>query len=184
MKETFVGGAFAGTALPGAHTRSRQSKAGDIPTTILGKTGEKVTIIAQGGARMDLHPTVPEAAEHVSRVYDLGVTYFDCAATYWGGKSEEAYGIGLKGSVRKSSLPARPASARKRAGSGTGQLVQEAEDGSPRYVADARCATQEEIEKILGPGGAMEAFEAAKKAGKCRFIGFTGHSIMTSTRSC
>jgi predicted aldo/keto reductase-like oxidoreductase len=27
----------------------------------------------------------------------------------------------------------------------------------------------------MGPGGAMEAFEAAKKAGKCRFIGFTGH---------
>ncbi|PYV21865.1 MAG: aldo/keto reductase, partial [Acidobacteria bacterium] len=28
---------------------------------------------------------------------------------------------------------------------------------------------------IFGPGGAIEAFEAAKKAGKCRFIGFTGH---------
>ncbi len=28
---------------------------------------------------------------------------------------------------------------------------------------------------ILGPGGPIEAFEAAKKAGKCRFIGFTGH---------
>ena len=32
-----------------------------------------------------------------------------------------------------------------------------------------------EVEQIFGPGGAMEAFEAAKKAGKCRFIGFTGH---------
>ena len=35
--------------------------------------------------------------------------------------------------------------------------------------------TPEEIKTILGPGGAMEAFQAAKKAGKCRFIGFTGH---------
>src|SRR5919202_221493 len=34
---------------------------------------------------------------------------------------------------------------------------------------------KEEIDRILSPGGAMEAFEAAKKAGKCRFIGFTGH---------
>ena len=32
-----------------------------------------------------------------------------------------------------------------------------------------------EVEQIFGPGGAIEAFEAAKKAGKCRFIGFTGH---------
>jgi predicted aldo/keto reductase-like oxidoreductase len=28
---------------------------------------------------------------------------------------------------------------------------------------------------LLAPGGALEAFEAAKQAGKCRFIGFTGH---------
>jgi predicted aldo/keto reductase-like oxidoreductase len=35
--------------------------------------------------------------------------------------------------------------------------------------------TKAQIAQILGPGGAMEAFEAATKAGKCRFIGFTGH---------
>jgi predicted aldo/keto reductase-like oxidoreductase len=34
---------------------------------------------------------------------------------------------------------------------------------------------QKDIDQILAPGGAMEAFEAAKKAGKCRFFGFTGH---------
>ena len=34
---------------------------------------------------------------------------------------------------------------------------------------------REDIEAVMKPGGAMEAFEAAKKAGKCRFIGFTGH---------
>ena len=33
----------------------------------------------------------------------------------------------------------------------------------------------QEVEQIFAPGGAIEAFEAAKKAGKCRFIGFTGH---------
>src|SRR5450432_3250181 len=32
-----------------------------------------------------------------------------------------------------------------------------------------------EVEQIFAPGGAIEAFVAAKKAGKCRFIGFTGH---------
>jgi predicted aldo/keto reductase-like oxidoreductase len=36
-------------------------------------------------------------------------------------------------------------------------------------------AEKQEVEQIFGPGGAIEAFEAAKKAGKCRFIGFTGH---------
>ncbi len=36
-------------------------------------------------------------------------------------------------------------------------------------------STMEEVDQIFAPGGAIEAFEAAKKAGKCRFIGFTGH---------
>ena len=35
--------------------------------------------------------------------------------------------------------------------------------------------TLDEVQAVLKPGGAMEAFEAAKKAGKCRLIGFTGH---------
>jgi aryl-alcohol dehydrogenase-like predicted oxidoreductase len=79
-RRVFVGGAF-----------------GAIPTRDFGKTGVKVSVIAQGGARMDLHPTVAEAAAHVRRVYDLGLTYFDCAHAYWGGKAEDVYGIGLQG---------------------------------------------------------------------------------------
>jgi hypothetical protein len=54
-------------------------KAGDIRTTTFGKTGVEVSVIAQGGARMDLHPDVRTAAEHVGTVYDLGVTYFHSA---------------------------------------------------------------------------------------------------------
>src|SRR5688572_24566557 len=63
----------------GALEELQNVKAGDIPTTTFGKTGIQVSIVAQGGARMDLHPDVQTAAAHVRRVYDLGVTYFDCA---------------------------------------------------------------------------------------------------------
>ena len=34
---------------------------------------------------------------------------------------------------------------------------------------------KDDVARVFAPGGAIEAFEAAKKAGKCRFIGFTGH---------
>src|ERR1022692_2575330 len=34
---------------------------------------------------------------------------------------------------------------------------------------------QKDVDQIFAPGGAIEAFEGAKKAGKCRFFGFTGH---------
>ena len=54
-------------------------KAGDIPTTTFGKTGIQVSVIAQGGSPSEIHPDVQAAVAHVRRVYDLGVTYFDCA---------------------------------------------------------------------------------------------------------
>jgi predicted aldo/keto reductase-like oxidoreductase len=151
-------------------------KAGDIPTTTFGNTGLRVSVIAQGGARMDLHPDIQTAAAHVRKVYDLGITYFDCARLYWEGRSEEAYGIGLEG-VRKNvflttKTPKRTAK----------EAEQDLEISLRLLKTDYvdlwqmhTIETQADIDKILSPGGALEAFEAAKKAGKCRFIGFTGH---------
>ena len=57
-RRTFVGAAFAGVSLTGAYARPPRPKAGDIPMKEFGKTGVKVTIIAQGGARMDLFPNI------------------------------------------------------------------------------------------------------------------------------
>jgi Aldo/keto reductase family len=91
-RRSLVGGALAGVSITGTYAASQKLKSGDIPTTTLGKTGIKVSVIAQGGARMDLHPDVSTAAAHVRRMYELGITYFDCARVYWAGRSEEAYG--------------------------------------------------------------------------------------------
>ena len=175
-RRVFVGSAFAGAGLTGAYAQAPKVKSGSIPTREFGKTGVKVSIIAQGGARMDLHPTVAEAADHVRRVYDLGLTYFDCARSYWGGKSEEAYGIGLKG-VRKNVFLTSKTTKRTRQEAeqelATSLKTLQTDHLDIWQMHDVR--TPEEIKTILGPGGAMEAFQAAKKAGKCRFIGFTGH---------
>lgn len=151
-------------------------KACDIPTTTFGKTGIEVSIIAQGGARMDLHPNIHAAAAHVRNVYDLGVTYFDCARAYWDGRSEEAYGIGLEG-VRKNvflttKTQKRTAKEAERDLATSLRLLKT--DYVDLWQVHA-VQNQGDIDKILSLGGAMEAFEAAKKAGKCRFIGFTGH---------
>ena len=175
-RRLFVGGAFTGIPITGAFAAQQKPKAGDIPTTTFGRTGVKVSVIAQGGARMDLHPDVQTAAAHVRKVYELGVTYFDCARLYWDGRSEEAYGIGLQG-VRKNVFLTTKTAKR------TAKEVEQELETSLRLLKTDHLdlwqmhsiENQGDIEKILAPGGAMEAFEAAKKAGKCRFIGFTGH---------
>jgi predicted aldo/keto reductase-like oxidoreductase len=167
---------FRKREIPMALEKPQKVKAGDIPTTTFGKTGVKVSVIAQGGARMDLHPDIQSAATYVRRVYDLGVTYFDCARLYWDGRSEEAYGIGLQG-IRKNvflttKTPKRTAKEAEQDLETSLRLLKT--DYIDLWQVHA-VQNQDDIDKILGPGGAMEAFEAAKKAGKCRFIGFTGH---------
>ncbi len=175
-RRSFIGSAFAGVAITGVFAAPQKVKAGDIPTTTFGKTGIKVSVIAQGGARMDLHPDIQTAAAHVRGVYDLGVTYFDCARAYWDGRSEEAYGIGLEG-IRKNVFLTTKTQKR------TAKEVEQELETSLRLLKTDHVdlwqvhavQNQDDIDKILRPGGAVEAFEAAKKAGKCRFIGFTGH---------
>lgn len=175
-RRSFAGGALAGVSLTGAFAAPQKVKAGDIPVTTFGKTGIQVSVIAQGGARMDLHPDVQTAAAHVRTVHDLGVNYFDCARLYWNGRSEEAYGIGLQG-IRKNVFLTTKSAKR------TAKEAEEELNTSLRLLKTDHVdlwqmhsiEKKEDIEQILAPGGAMEAFEAAKKAGKCRFIGFTGH---------
>jgi uncharacterized protein len=160
----------------GALEEPQNVKAGDIPTTTFGKTGIQVSIIAQGGGRMDLHPDVQAAAAHVRKVYDLGVTYFDCARDYWDGRSEEAYGIGLQG-IRKNVFLTTKSKKR------TAKEAEQDLETSLRLLKTDYVdlwqvhvvQSQDDIEQILRPGGALEAFEAAKQAGKCRLIGFSGH---------
>src|SRR5262245_46788877 len=175
-RRLFVGGALAGLSITGTFAKPLKAKAGDIPTTTFGKTGVKVSVIAQGGARMDLHPDVQTAAAHVRKVYDPGVTYFDCARAYWNGRSEEAYGIGLQG-VRKNVFLTT-----KTMGRTAKEVEQDLETSLRSLKTDYvdlwqvhSVMNREDIDRILAPGGALEAVERAKKAGKCRFIGFTGH---------
>lgn len=176
QRRILVGGAFAGLARTGAAPAAQSPKAGGIPTVSFGKTGVKVSVIAQGGARMDLHPDVRAAAAHVRKMYDLGITYFDCARSYWDGRAEEAYGIGLEG-VRNNVFLTTKTTKRT-----AKEALEELETSFKLLKTDHvdlwqmhAIQNQDDIARILAPGGALEAFEAAKKAGKCRFIGFTGH---------
>jgi predicted aldo/keto reductase-like oxidoreductase len=143
---------------------------------VFGKTGVKLTIVGQGGSRMDLQPDLGSARKFVRHVYDLGINYFDCAHAYWGGRAEEAYG-GVLPEVRKDVFITTKSGKRTRA-----EAEKELEISLKRLRTDYvdlwqmhDVRTEEEIEKIFGPNGAIAAFEAAKQAGKCRFIGFTGH---------
>lgn len=173
-RRVFVGGIFAG--LGAAHAVPPKVRTGDIPKRLFGKTGEKLTIVGQAGGRFPLLGGKEEARAIVRRAYDLGINYFDCAHVYWDGKSEEVYGDVLP-EFRKNIFLTTKAMGRTRQ-SAEDQLNLSLKRLKTDYVDLWQMHAIDEmsdVDQIFGPGGAVEAFEAAKKAGKCRFIGFTGH---------
>jgi aryl-alcohol dehydrogenase-like predicted oxidoreductase len=169
-RRIFVGGILAGLAVP----RPAKAKTGGIPTRVLGKTGEKLTIAGEGGARFHLIP-FEEGKSLVRRAYDLGINYFDMARSYADGHAEEVYGAVIP-EFRKDIFLTSKSGERTRKGA-------EAElETSLRTLRTDHVdlwqmhnvARMQDVDRIFAPGGAMEAFQAAKKVGKCRYIGYTG----------
>jgi len=174
QRRTFLStSAIAGLSLPGA--RAAKVSQGEIPKRTFGKTGEKLTIIGQAGGRFPLC-SYDDAKAITLRAYELGVNYFDCARIYWGGKSEEVYGAVLPPFRKKIFLTTKsPQRSRKGAEADLEQSLRALKTDYLDLWQIHQVSTIDEVQQIFAPGGAIEAFEAAKKAGKCRFMGFTGH---------
>jgi aryl-alcohol dehydrogenase-like predicted oxidoreductase len=173
-RRSFVSRIFGGLAGLGT-LRAQGLKPGDIPKRKFGKTGVEVTIIGQAGGRLSMI-SHEEARAVVRRAYELGISFFDNARSYWDGHSEEVFGEVLA-PVRKEIFLTTKTTARTRKGA-EADLEASLRALRTDYVDLWQIhglSEMKEIEQILAPGGAMEAFEAAKKAGKCRFIGVTAH---------
>ncbi len=147
----------------------------EIPKRVFGKTGEKLTVIGQAGGRFGM-VSYEDAVAVTKRACELGVNYFDNAHSYWGGRSEEVYGEALAG-VRKKIFITTKSERRDKA-----SALKELELSLKRMRTDYvdlwqihAVSEMSDVEKIFAPGGAIEAFEEAKKKGMARFIGFTGH---------
>jgi len=155
--------------------RPATAKPGDIPKRVFGKTGERLTIIGQAGGRFPLC-TFDDAKAITLRAYELGVNYFDTARIYWSGKSEEVYGAVLPPFRKQIFLTTKsPQRSRQGAAADLDKSLRALKTDYVDLWQIHQVSEMDEVRQIFAPDGAMEAFEAAKKAGKCRFIGFTGH---------
>ncbi len=179
-RRTIIGGLASGllTSLSAKERIVAQPlvRAGDIPMRTFGKTGVKLTIVGLASGRFHLTPSDADAIALTRRAVELGINYFDTAHTYWGGHSEEIYGRALPAFRQKVFLTTKSNQrSRKEAEAELHLSLQRLNTDYVDLWQVHEIGSHDEVEKVFGPGGAIEAFEAAKKAGKCRFIGFTGH---------
>jgi len=144
----------------------------------LGKSGLRVSWFCLGGFHMRKNG-LDNAVKMVDRALDLGVTFFDSAHKYHEGASDEAYGAAFGGSSSKRQKAVLMSKAQLRTeAEATKQLDETLKRMKTDYLDLWQChevSRMDEVERIFGPGGSYEAFVKAKKAGKVRHIGFTGH---------
>jgi len=172
-RRTFISTSAGALALGAA--RPAMPATVEIPKRVFGKTGERLTIIGQAGGRFPMC-SFEDAKAITLRAYELGINYFDCARIYWNGKSEEVYGEVLAPFRKNIFLTTKsPEYSRKGAEADLEKSLRALKTDHVDLWQIHQVSEMAHVEQIFGPQGAIEAFVAAKKAGKCRFIGFTGH---------
>ncbi len=155
-----------------------------IPTRILGRTGQSVSLLGLGGEGvLRTFGQDKDASALINRALDLGITYCESARAYSG--SEAYYGKAL-GERRRQIFLASKSHNRDKKGA-LAHLHETLTNMKTDHldlwqVHDVR--EEEDIAGIFGPGGALEAFVQAKKQGKTRFIGVTGHHDPAIIRKC
>ena len=101
------------------------------------------------------------------RACDLGINYFDCARLYWNGRSEEAYGAVLAPFRKNIFLTSKSwRGTRKEAEADLHLSLKALKTDHLDLWQIYSVSEMKEVDQIFGAGGAIDAFEAAKKAGK------------------
>ena len=143
----------------------------------LGTTGERISAIGLGGFHMAVPRDENESIRIVRSAVDRGITFMDNSCDYHNGGSEIRMGKALRDGYRKRVFLMTKYNGRTRA-----MAAQQIDESLRRLQTDTIDLIQfhenirmEDPDRFFAPGGALEAVMAAKKAGKIRYIGFTGH---------
>jgi predicted aldo/keto reductase-like oxidoreductase len=176
-RRRFLQSAAAAAATAATATAAADAGAKGLPTRPLGRTGVNVSCLCLGGWHIGSVKDQGEAVKIMHAAVDEGLTFFDNAWDYHDGGSEEVMGKALSegGYRRKVFLMTKNCA---RDAKGTRQHL---EDSLRRLKTDVLDLWQfheinydNDPEWILERGALAEALKA-RKEGKVRFIGFTGH---------
>jgi len=149
-----------------------------IPMRPFGRSGVMVSALGFGGHHLGDAETQEIAVKMVREAVDGGITFFDNCWEYHRGKTEEWMGAGLKGIRDRVFLMTKVCTH----GRDKELAMRMLEESLRRLNTDHLdlwqvhgVSFENDPELFIRPGGAAEALTQAKKQGKVRFVGFTGH---------
>jgi predicted aldo/keto reductase-like oxidoreductase len=169
-----VGGRWMGMT---ANTIGHTSERGEMPYRKLGKTGESVSCIGLGGFHLGLSRLEEaDAVRLFQNAVERGINFSDNSWDYNQGESERRVGKALRGRREKVFVMSKFDGRTKQA------ALKQLEQTLQRLEIDHLDLWQfhenirlEDPDRFFADGGAREAMDEAKKAGKVRYVGFTGH---------
>src|SRR5689334_4874183 len=150
---------------------------GSVPRRTLGHTGEKVSMVGLGGYHIGNQKDENESIHIIRTALDEGINFLDNCWDYNGGASEVRMGKALRDGYRKKAFLMTKLDARSSKGA-----ARQIDESLRRLQTDTIDLLQfhevirdSDPDLIFAPKGGMEAVLEAKKSGKVRYIGFTGH---------
>jgi aryl-alcohol dehydrogenase-like predicted oxidoreductase len=177
-RREFLGIAAAATCAAGSETFSWAADAqAGVPYRTLGRTGETVSMVGLGGYHLGNPKDEQDSIRIIRAGIDNGINFLDNCWDYHNGESEVRMGKALRDGYRQ-----RAFLMTKIDGHTKSAAAQQLEESLRRLQTDHIDLVQfheviriDDPDKIFAPGGGMEALVEARKAGKVRYIGFTGH---------
>jgi predicted aldo/keto reductase-like oxidoreductase len=182
MMQTMITSAYAAAESESAaplplDNRPPETTRGEMRYRKLGRTGEEVSLIGVGGYHIGSVKDESEAIKIIRSAIDRGVTFMDNCWDYHDGESERRMGKALKDGYREKVFLMTKIDGRTKKAA-----VEQIDESLKRLGTDHVDLIQhhenirmEDADRIFADGGAREAFDEAKQAGKIRFVGFTGH---------
>jgi predicted aldo/keto reductase-like oxidoreductase len=153
-----------------------ESKNG-IPYRTLGRTGEKVSLIGLGGYHLGKQTDPQDSIRIIRAGLDEGVNFLDNCWDYNGGESEIRMGNALRDGYRQKAFLMSKIDGRTKAAAASqiSESLRRLQTDRIDLLQFHEVIRDTDPDRIFTEGGGMEAVLAAQKAGKIRFIGFTGH---------
>src|SRR6266436_2062272 len=174
----FLGFAAASILLAHADQRSPQTESRNgIPYRTLGRTREKVSLVGLGGYHLGKRADSQESIGIIRTGLDEGVNFLDNCWDYNGGESEIRMGNALRDGYRQKAFLMSKIDGRTKAAAASqiNESLRRLQTDRIDLLQFHEVIRDTDPDRIFAEGGAMEAVLEAQKAGKIRFIGFTGH---------
>lgn len=149
-----------------------------VPVRPFGKSGIQISALGIGGYHLGSASGQQEATEIVAKALDAGVNFFDNCWDYHDGESEERLGQALKGRRQQAFVMTKVCTHGRDKATAMRQLDQSLRRLQTDYLdlwQIHEVVYYNDPDLIFAPNGAAEALLEAKRQGKVRHIGFTGH---------